>query len=235
MNIGLGTATSTTQSSTVDSVWKEGGLHIESKDRVEIEVTQHQRPENAWGRTRPSPQQQQQYQHQRQQLYPQQQQQQPYPIQQRNLQQRYQEEQYRLGQPEDDWYPRPTLEPGHILVSGETTTEQRIVIKNNPFRFGRKKKPKDSDDSSPSAPDLERQRQGERRAIEEQERKIPEEERGVIKNSPWRVARRKKGGSWLPLALFGSKSSLDRFESDTDESVADPDGAQMRGRLVVRK
>jgi hypothetical protein len=63
------------------------------------------------------------------------------------------------------------------------------------------------------------------------EKGFPEEEKSVVKNSPWRIARKKKGGSWLPLTLFGSKSSLDRFESDTDnESRVDPEGVLPRGR-----
>jgi hypothetical protein len=200
MDLGLDTAASTIQSSTVDSIWKESGLQVEPGDGVGMIEQQQQQP--------------------REQLHP---------IPQRNLQQIYEEEKYRLGLPEDNWYPRPIPQPGHIVVSGETTTEQRIIIKNNPFRLGRRKKSKEPDDRS--TPVLEQQRQNERRAMPgERKRNTPEEETGVIKNSPWRVARRKKGGSWLPLALFGSKTSLERVESDTDESGPDPDGPYMRGR-----
>jgi len=54
----------------------------------------------------------------------------------------------------------------------------------------------------------------------------------VVKNSPWRVAPSKKGGSWLPLALFGGKSSLGRFESDADnENGVDLEGVLPKGRV----
>jgi hypothetical protein len=67
------------------------------------------------------------------------------------------------------------------------------------------------------------------------ERDKREKESSILENSPWKpVPRKKKGSSWLPLALFGSKSSLDRFTTDSEnESGVDPEGALRRGRRAA--
>lgn len=82
-----------------------------------------------------------------------------------------------------------------------------------------------------TSPDLERQRRDERQAVGEKGRSVEEGKGGSQRaGGSWKVSRR-RAGSWLPLALFASKSSLERFESETvGESGVDPEGVIGRGR-----
>lgn len=127
-----------------------------------------------------------------------------------------------------------------MLVSGETTFEQRVVIKNNPFRLKDwRKRSNTSSDGSSSLNDGFQQREhvdGEVKTGTEKENEISDVERGgVLTTSASTGPPRPKDGSWLPLDVFGSKSSLDRFGSDTDnESGVDPEfRGGMRRALVV--
>ncbi|TLD36890.1 hypothetical protein E2P81_ATG02672 [Venturia nashicola] len=207
MAIGPVTATRKTQSSAMESIDKENAFHFHDQVQVARPRQLYQQEEKG-SPSRPSQQREQVCQCHRQNSQPQEQDLTP-------MQARSHREYNR--------YPYPTPPPGHILVSGETTKERRIVIRNNPFRFGRWKHSAQSSPEGSVSPDSTHKTIDKQQAIgEEEARTVREQDKEMAqggRESPWKKAR-----NWLPLALFGSQSSLDGFESESDgESRVDSD------------